>query len=110
MDVPRVSAADALRQVADGAALLDIREPYEWATGHAPEAVHVPLGSLMGTALPAWERPVMVICRSGNRSQPATLVLRARGLDAYSVDGGMIDWAALGGEVVTASGAVGSVA
>ena len=45
-DLPTVDAAEALRLVGDGAVLLDVREPAEWVAGHAPTAVHVPLGDL----------------------------------------------------------------
>lgn len=109
--VPTVSARDALRLVQEGAVLLDVREVVEWDAGHAPEAVHVPLGSLASASLPDHRgRRVLAICRSGNRSRAAATLLVARGCDAYSVDGGMNDWAALGGPVVTASGAAGRVA
>lgn len=115
--VPTVSAAEALRLIGqDGQAshdpvLLDVRELAEWNAGHAPEAVHVPLSGLAAASLPTWSgRRVLAICRSGSRSRTATSLLRARGVDAVSVDGGMGDWAALGGRVVTAGGVPGRVA
>ncbi|SEE71144.1 Rhodanese-related sulfurtransferase [Streptomyces sp. KS_5] len=56
------------------ATLLDVRAAYEWQTGHAPRAVHLPLSALAaGAGLPAHAqaRPLVVICRSGNRSRQA---------------------------------------
>ena len=68
---------------AGDAVLLDVREPSEWQAGHAPRAVHLPLSALAaGAGLPAeaQARPLVVICRSGNRSRQAAELLVARGL------------------------------
>ncbi|MFF4656407.1 rhodanese-like domain-containing protein [Streptomyces sp. NPDC001381] len=95
------------------AVLLDVREPHEWRAGHAPRAVHVPLSSLAaGAGLPdvAQARPLVVICRSGNRSLQAADILAARGSEAVDVVGGMKGWAAAGLPVVDARGGNGVVA
>ncbi len=108
---PEVEAAEGSRLVVDGAVLLDVREPDEWNAGHAPAAVHVPLGALAATATDGWAgRQVVVICRSGNRSRTATDALRARGIDAVNLAGGMRAWEAAGLPVVTPSGDAGRVA
>lgn len=110
-DLPTVDAAEALRLVGDGAVLLDVREPAEWVAGHAPTAVHVPLGDLpSGGFAPAPGQRVLVVCRSGNRSKSATAHLIALGVDAWNVAGGMGAWQASGGVVVDAQGAPGRVA
>ncbi|MFD5593375.1 rhodanese-like domain-containing protein [Streptomyces griseorubiginosus] len=93
--------------------LLDVREPYEWQAGHAPGAVHLPLSALVaGAGLPAHAqaRPLVVICRSGNRSRQAAELLVARGAQAVDVVGGMRDWARAGLPVVDARGQDGTVA
>jgi rhodanese-related sulfurtransferase len=101
---------------ADGrgdAVLLDGREPYEWQAGHAPRAVHLSLSALAaGAGLPAHAqaRPLIVICRSGNRSRQAAELLVARGSQAVDVVGGMRDWAKAGLPVVDARGGNGTVA
>lgn len=41
-----VGPQQAASQIADGAVLLDVREPAEWRAGHAPRARHIPLGQL----------------------------------------------------------------
>jgi rhodanese-related sulfurtransferase len=87
---------------AAGELVIDVREPEEYATGHVPGARLMPLMRLAAMAddLPAG-RPIYVICASGNRSKAGTGLLRARGLDAYSVAGGTGGWAAAGRAVVT---------
>ncbi|HEY9437663.1 MAG TPA: rhodanese-like domain-containing protein [Streptomyces sp.] len=96
-----------------GAVLLDVREKPEWKAGHAPGAVHAPLtGLVSGAALPraARGRPLVVICRSGHRSQQAAKLLAERGADAVDVKGGMNAWAAAGHPVVDERGNSGSIA
>ncbi|WP_405691635.1 rhodanese-like domain-containing protein [Streptomyces sp. NBC_00057] len=110
----RVTPAAAARRTADGAAvLLDVRESSEWHAGHAPGAIHLPLSRLAGGAsLPdsATGRPVVVICRSGNRSRQAARILADRGAQAVDVVGGMTSWAAEGLPVRDRRGAAGTVA
>ncbi|MFE1925263.1 rhodanese-like domain-containing protein [Streptomyces asoensis] len=116
----RVSVGEAARRTGHAdtrggadAVLLDVREPHEWQAGHAPRAVHLPLSALAaGAGLPAsaQARPLVVICRSGNRSRQAAELLLARGADAVDVVGGMRDWSAAGLPVVDARGQDGTVA
>ena len=78
--------------------ILDVREPEEWADGHIPGAVHIPLGSLPARINELDQnQPVVVVCRSGVRSLTgAEILLKAGFGDAKSMAGGMIDWAAVG--------------
>ncbi|MFI8092410.1 rhodanese-like domain-containing protein [Streptomyces sp. NPDC086080] len=96
----RITAAEAHRRVSAGeAVLIDVRERPEWDAGHAGDAVHLPLSRLTpDTPLPrkAAGRPLITICRSGNRSRRAAKVLAARGADVVDVRGGMTAWAAAG--------------
>ena len=91
-----------------GAALLDVREPYEWDAGHAPQACHVPMGLLSLDGLPAG-RPVLVVCHLGVRSAAVVEALRRAGVEAVNVSGGMAAWAAAGLPVVTDAGASGAI-
>ncbi|MCR6688491.1 rhodanese-like domain-containing protein [Cellulomonas sp.] len=95
-----VKAAVAIELVAQGATLVDVREAGEWRTGHAPRAVHVPLGQVAQGArrLPKG-RPVVVVCASGMRSRAGAQQLRDLGFQATSVSGGMAAWQRAGGEV-----------
>ncbi|MDH6553894.1 rhodanese-related sulfurtransferase [Streptomyces sp. SAI-041] len=65
-----------------------------------------------GAGLPAHAqaRPLLVICRSGNRSRQAAELLVARGAQAVDVVGGMRDWARAGLPVVDARGQDGTIA
>lgn len=91
------------------AVLLDVREPQEWAAGHAPRAGHLPLGLLTPAAVPQ-DRPVIAVCRSGNRSGKAADILAAAGLRVHNLAGGMQAWARAGLPVVTDDGKPGTVA
>jgi len=89
-----------------GAYLLDVREDDEWAAGHAPGAVHVPLGELgerFGELPP--DREVYVICRVGQRSAYAARALGGAGLNAINVADGMAGWAAAGRPMISEDGA-----
>ncbi|WP_216212688.1 rhodanese-like domain-containing protein [Amycolatopsis aidingensis] len=92
-DVPTASVADL---PTEGCVLLDVREHDEWSAGHAPGAVHIPLGDLPARVAELAEfpddRPVYVVCRTGGRSAQAAAWLNAAGWDAVNVAGGMKSW------------------
>lgn len=88
--------------------LIDVREPEEWDAGHAPAATHVPLSVITPEAVPS-DVAVLCICRSGGRSARAAAMLRAAGIDAINVAGGMNAWAAAGLPVVQPDGTPGTV-
>ena len=95
-----VNAARALELVKDGASLLDVRESGEWKSGHAPRALHIPLGQIDQAARRLKkDRPVVVVCTSGMRSRTAAKHLRGLGFEAASLSGGMPAWHRAGGEV-----------
>jgi len=97
---PTVNATRALDLVKDGATLVDVRESSEWKSGHAPRAVHIPLGQIdQGARRLQKSRPVVVVCASGMRSRTAAKQLRTLGYEATSVSGGMAAWQRAGGEV-----------
>ncbi|WP_324651172.1 rhodanese-like domain-containing protein [Georgenia sp. H159] len=95
-----VSAARAVELVRDGAALVDVRESHEWKAGHAPQAIHVPLGKLdTAPRRLSATTPVLVVCASGMRSRTGAKKLRDAGFDAASISGGMTAWEQSGGAV-----------
>lgn len=110
-EIPTVDVAEARHRVEAGAVLLDVREPAEWDTGHADAARWIPMGEIEArhTELPT-DAPVVVICRSGNRSGLVTQALVGAGYDASNIAGGMQAWAEAGYPVVTDSGSPGAVA
>ncbi len=110
--VAQVEATEAHALVlSDQALLLDVREHHEWHAGHAPMALHVPLGELTvrHEVLPS-DRAIVVVCRSGQRSQLAAQALVAAGYDAANLAGGMQRWVASGLPVEAAGGGPGVVA
>ena len=92
-------------EVPADAFLLDVREDDEWDAGHVPGAVHIPLGELGArhTEL-GRDRPLFVICRSGNRSAYAAHALTGAGWDARNVSDGMRGWQAAGRPMTCESG------
>lgn len=107
-NVPEIDAARAAELAETGVLLLDVREDDEWAAGHAPQAVHLPLSRLTVEDVPA-DRPVVALCRSGHRSGQLTAALLPRGYDLVNLAGGMVAWQAAGLPVVREDGSAGAV-
>jgi rhodanese-related sulfurtransferase len=96
---------DEVRGRPSNAAVLDVREPEEFANGHVPGAVNLPQADLATrlNEVPR-DRPVFVICQGGFRSLRAAQFLCQRGFsDVASVKGGTEAWRAAGGELVLES-------
>jgi len=110
-EVPAIDASDAGRRLDGGAVLLDVREPDEWAAGHAPDARWIPMGEVAArqAELPD-DRDIVVVCRVGARSARVTAALRRAGYEATNLAGGMQAWAVAGLPVVTDAGDEGVVA
>jgi rhodanese-related sulfurtransferase len=92
-----VSATQARGLIADGALLLDVREDDEWADGHAPEAVHIPMSQLNVRAaeIPT-DRTIVCVCHVGGRSAAVAEALNRNGWTALNLAGGMNAWIAAG--------------
>ncbi|MFM2032230.1 MAG: hypothetical protein RLZZ297_995 [Chloroflexota bacterium] len=92
--LPAIDIAGLHAKVNDGATILDVREPFEHAKGSIPGALHIPLLTLAGAALPA--APLVIVCESGQRATVAASYLRQRGVavDALVYPGGMSDYLA----------------
>jgi rhodanese-related sulfurtransferase len=92
---PEIAAAEAAEEIADGALVVDVREPVEWDAGHIAGAVLIPLGEL-GTRvgeLPR-DRRMVIVCRTGSRSAYAADALHGAGYDVVNLRGGLFAWAA----------------
>ncbi len=99
-----VDVQTARRMNAQGALLLDVREPAEYAAVHAVNAQLMPLGEVRMRLkeLEAYkDKPVAVICRSGRRSAQAVAILQEAGFtQVVNVQGGTNAWEQAGLEVV----------
>jgi rhodanese-related sulfurtransferase len=94
----QVTAQEAAALRDQGAFVLDVRQASEWVDGHVPGATLIPLDQLPARVgeVPR-DRPVVVICRSGNRSAAGRDVLLAAGFPAVtSVEGGVRAWESAG--------------
>ena len=83
--------------------LVDVREAEEFAAGHVPGAVNLPLSTFKAEQLPPpSEIPVVLMCRSGRRAGEAMTIAEAAGRSDVSVyTGSMIEWTEKNGPIVT---------
>lgn len=70
----------------DGAVIIDVRSPSEFASGSVPGSENIPLGSIPGQTkkIKSLGVPVICVCASGMRSGGAKTQLKAAGVDAYN--------------------------
>jgi rhodanese-related sulfurtransferase len=79
--------------------VVDVREPHEFATGHIPNALNMPMSSFDPEELMKG-KPVVLICQSGGRSRNALGKARAIGrADVRHFAGGMSGWRSHNGPV-----------
>jgi rhodanese-related sulfurtransferase len=97
-----VSVDEAYQMYQEGTFVLDVRTPEEWNEFHAPNTTLIPLDELASRVdeLPK-DQPILVVCRSGNRSQTGRDILLQAGFDATSMNGGLNEWRAQGYTVVS---------
>ena len=103
MSIPQIAVHD----VHDNAVVLDVREQDEWDAGHAPGAVHIPLGELPSRLdeLPDTDAATLAVtCRGGGRSSRAVAWLAQQGFDVANLDGGMKAWESAGKQLVADAG------
>ena len=93
-DVGTLAATQLINR--QNAVLVDVREAKEYAAGHLPNAVHVPLSELGGRGsefAKLTSRPVIAYCERGQRSRAAGSVLAKLGFtDIYQLTGGFRAW------------------
>src|SRR5574340_1735767 len=94
--VEQADTLKATRLYNADALVLDVREDKEYAAGHIPRAKHIPLGQLAGRLqeLDKFKtKPILVTCRSGNRSAHACRILKKAGFQTvYNQAGGIVAW------------------
>ncbi len=103
--VPEITVDEAESRIEAGAALLDVRQPDEYATARVPGGQLIPLHELPGRLadVPVADE-VLVICRSGARSAKAVEWLIEHGVPAVNIAGGTNAWAASGRPVTSGPG------
>jgi rhodanese-related sulfurtransferase len=92
-----VSVDEGYKMYQNGAFVLDVRTQQEWNEYHTPNATLVPLDQLQAriNEVPK-DKEILVICRSGNRSQQGRDILLAAGYNATSMTGGLVEWSSKG--------------
>jgi len=93
-----VSVEEAHNMYQNGAYVLDVRTVEEWNEFHAPNSTLIPLNELSSrlSEVPR-DRDIVVVCRSGNRSQQGRdILLQAGFTNVTSMTGGLIEWRASG--------------
>ena len=94
--VEQADTLKATRLYNDDALILDVREDKEFASGHIPKARHIPLGKLASRIQELEKhkgKPILVTCRSGQRSARACGMLKKAGFETvYNQEGGIIAW------------------
>ena len=88
------TGGQARELVAAGARLVDVRSPGEFAAGHLPGAVNIPVDEIDGRLgeLEPKDAPVVVYCRSGARSSSAARALEGAGFSKVHNLGAMSSW------------------
>lgn len=109
-EVPQATIGEVPANFAEDVILLDVREDDEWQRGHAPDARHIPMGDVPARMAEIdAEATLFVVCHAGGRSQRVAQYLARNGYEPINVTGGMLAWAEAGRQVVTDSGAPGTV-
>ncbi len=90
----RISVEQAKNLCADGAVMVDIRDPESFASGHPAGAIHLDNQSLAEFIAQAdLDAPTIVVCYHGHSSQSAAAYLHSQDFsDLYSMDGGFEEW------------------
>ena len=80
----------------EDAVVIDVREQGSYAQGHIPNAIHLPLADLERRASELEKfknRPIILYCERGNRSQTAMTTLKKAGFEKlYNLRGGLFEW------------------
>ncbi|MBA4379961.1 MAG: rhodanese-like domain-containing protein [Anaerolinea sp.] len=98
ISAPDITVQEAYRLYQEGVFFLDVREQSEWDSFHIPNTTLIPLGELPNrlNELPT-DQPIVVVCRTGNRSPEGRDILLAAGFtNVTSMTGGVTEWSNLG--------------
>ncbi|GAB4508636.1 MAG: rhodanese-like domain-containing protein [Sulfuricaulis sp.] len=95
--IKNANAAQAVQLLnRDNGVVVDVCEPKEFSTGHVPNAINLPLSSLKDRLRDLDKhknKPIIMSCRSGNRSLKGAVILRKHGFPTvYNLAGGLQAW------------------
>jgi len=97
MHIPTTTVADLHTRVSQpGVAVVDVREPHEYAAGHVPGAINIPMATIPVRLQDLPRGDVFVICESGARSWQVASFLAQRSVTVTNVDGGTGAWRSSG--------------
>lgn len=102
IDIPGTST-----HLAEGSAVIDVREPGEYLVGHLPGAVNIPRGVLEfkiadHAALTNKDLPIVLYCKTGGRAALSAVNLQRMGYaQVRSLTGGFDGWVSGGQKVET---------
>lgn len=92
----RITVAEAKEMLADGASVIDVRDPHEYQDGHIPNAPLIPVNSVFARREELPENgKIIFVCAVGQRSALACEMAAAGGLPAdrlYNLEGGTEAW------------------
>ena len=93
----QIDSSQALELIRERDALVvDVREPHEFAAGRIPNAELIPLrqiGSYIENLKRHGDRPIILSCRTGSRSEMACRFLRQSGVkNVFNLAGGLMGW------------------
>ncbi len=103
--VPSVTVDQLPVPLPEGLNVLDVRELLEWQHGHLENSQHVPMSELAERLgeVPT-DAQLLVVCKVGARSARVVAYLVQQGVDAFNLDGGLLEWHAAGRPLVADAG------
>ncbi len=107
VQIKQIDIAGTSTHLAEGGAVIDVREPGEYLTGHVPGAVNIPRGVLEfkigdNTALANKDQPIVLYCKTGGRAALSAVNLQRMGYaQVRSLTGGFDGWVSSGQKVET---------
>jgi rhodanese-related sulfurtransferase len=105
LSVPSVTVDQLPTQLPDDLVVVDVREPIEWQHGHLEGSLHLPMSELPARfdELPP-DRRLLIVCKVGGRSARVVQYLVQQGIDAFNLDGGLVEWEAAGRPLISDAG------
>ena len=95
-NVPSISSKESMELLSDkNYEFLDVRTASEYASGHIPNSLHIPLQEIQGRISELEnikDKNIIVYCRSGARSSMASKSLLKNGYNVLNLSGGISGW------------------